>query len=218
VILVSGNGGILAHHGTLVVSPHQAEPGPAGSGTRTAWPRTAGASRSEAAADRQEPAVPGGDSGVAAGPARPDNGSGQPALAGPDDFGVVRADPRGVPFFEAANRGELLIRRCLRCDGWLAPSASGCAACGEDAELAWAVASGRGTLVSWSVVHPRHGGPVAVAALVELAEGPWLATGLRLAEAAELAGLHSGQPVAAEFIRPADGASYPVFCSVGTPA
>ena len=68
------------------------------------------------------------------------------------------------------------------------------------------------------MVHPRHGGPVAVPALVELEEGPWLATGLRLADAGELAELHAGQPVAAEFIRPADGASYPVFCPVGTPA
>ena len=111
-----------------------------------------------------------------------------------------------------------MIRRCDGCGRWLAPSASGCPQCGEDTEPSWAVASGLGTLVSWSVVHPRPGGPVAVPALVELAEGPWLATGLRLADAAELAELHAGQPVAAEFVRPADGASYPVFCPVRTPA
>ena len=213
VILVSGNGGILAHHGTLVVSPHPAERGrSAAPGTRTGRPRGDGP-----AVDRPEPAGPDG-SGVAARSARPAGHGSKPALAGPDELGVVLADPRGAPFFEAANRGELLIRRCVGCGRWLAPSASGCPQCGEDAELAWAAASGRGTLVSWSVVHPRHGGPVAVPALVELEEGPWLATGLRLADAGELAELHAGQPVAAEFIRPADGASYPVFCPVGTPA
>ena len=52
---------------------------------------------------------------------------------------------------------------------------------------------------------------LAVPALVELAEGPWLATGLRLAGPGELACLHAGQPVSAEFVRPAEGAAYPVF-------
>ncbi len=65
--------------------------------------------------------------------------------------------------------------------------------------------------MSWSVVHPRHDGPVAVPALVELAEGPWLATGLRLSGPEQLAALGAGQPVVAEFVSPADGASYPVF-------
>ena len=228
VILVSGNGGILAHHGTLIVSPHPAVPGrSAGQGTRTVAQRggTAGP-----AAGRPAPAGPAAaTAGAATGangpvnpgrpaPAGPDDPGRLPELAGPDDFGVVRADPRSVPFFAAADRGELMIRRCDGCGRWLAPSASGCPQCGEDAELSWTVASGLGALVSWSVVHPRRGGPVAVPALVELAEGPWLATGLRLADPAGLAELRAGQPVAAEFVRPADGASYPVFCPVGTPA
>jgi hypothetical protein len=58
---------------------------------------------------------------------------------------------------------------------------------------------------------PGRDGAVAVPALVELAEGPWLATRLRLAGPDELASLRADQPVTAEFVRPADGASYPVF-------
>ena len=201
VILVSGNGGILAHHGTLVLSPHPAEPG-----------RSAGQGSGRSAGQSSQSAGQGPET------AGPEDRGGQPALAGPGDFGVVRADPRSAPFFEAADRGELMIRRCDGCGLWLAPSASGCPLCGEDTEPSWAVASGLGTLVSWSVVHPRQGGQVAVPALVELAEGPWLAAGLRLAQAAELAELHAGQPVAAKFIRPAGGASYPVFCPVRRPA
>ena len=216
VILVSGNGGILAHHGTLILSPHQARTSPGAlAHARAAEPGRDGTGGP--AAGRPQPAGPDG-SDTSRRPAMPEDRGTAPAVAGPDDFGVVRADPRSAPFFEAADRGELMIRRCDRCGRWLAPAASGCPPCGEDTEPSWAVVSGLGTLVSWSVVHPRRGGPVAVPALVELAEGPWLATGLRLADAAELAELHAGQPVAAEFVRPADGASYPVFCPVRTPA
>ena len=216
VILVSGNGGILAHHGTLVVSPHPAGSRP-GSGAR-------GPAAGEPAAG--EPVAAGGPAAggpaaggpAAGGPTDRDGLDGHVTLAGPDDFGVVRADSRAALFFERAGRGELMIRRCERCRTWLAPTASGCPGCGADAdELAWAAASGRGTLVTWSVAHPRQDGPVAVPALVELAEGPWLATGLRLAGPGQLAALRAGLPVVAEFIRPADGASYPVFRPGGSP-
>ena len=191
VILVSGNGGILAHHGTLIVSPH---------------PRATTA-RTPARATLARPAAP----GPAAAPAEP------VTLAGRDDIGIIRADPRSEPFFAAAAAGELLIRRCDPCGTWLGPAASGCPDCGADAaELSWAAASGRGTLVSWSVVHPRGGGPVAVPALVELDEGPWLSSGLRLDGPAELAGLRAGMPVTAVFEVPAEGAAYPLFRLAGT--
>ena len=195
LILVSGNGGILAYHGTLVLSPH-----PRGSAAATpAAPRPAEAVAARPA-QREEPTAP--DERV--------------ILPGPDDVGVVRADPRSAPFFDAASRGELMLKRCGRCERWLAATASGCPECGEDAdELAWAAASGRGTLVSWSVVHPRPEGPLAVPALVELAEGPWLATGLWLSGSEQLAALRAGQSVEAEFVNPDEGASYPLFRLVG---
>jgi acetyl-CoA acetyltransferase/uncharacterized OB-fold protein len=216
VILVSGNGGILAHHGTIVVSPLQVRAG-LGIRPRARTAETGRVGGSRQAAERPQPGGPGGSETVPE-PGGAEARGGPPTIAGADDVGVVRADPRSTPFFEAADRGELLIRRCEECGRWLAPSASGCPRCGENDELSWAAASGLGTLVSWSVVHPRSGGPVAVPAFVELAEGPWLATGLRLAAAADLTTLRAGQPVAAEFVRAADGASYPVFCPVRTPA
>ncbi|HEX9553477.1 MAG TPA: OB-fold domain-containing protein [Streptosporangiaceae bacterium] len=209
VILVSGNGGILGHHGTLVVSPHRSEPGsgrsardaarklgPADATTGQGGPGTTRASTTRESATRES----GGNDRVTA-----------RSLAGPEDVGVIRPDTRDTPFFAAAAGGVLMIKRCAGCGVWLAPTASGCPLCGEDTELVWAPASGRGTLVSWSAVHPRQDGPVAVPALVELAEGPWLATGLRLAGPAELACLHAGQPVSAQFVCPAEGAAYPVF-------
>jgi acetyl-CoA acetyltransferase/uncharacterized OB-fold protein len=195
LILVSGNGGILAYHGTLVLSPHR---------------RGTPAARSGAA----RPAEPA--AAELTGPEKSQAPGERPVLAGPDGVGVVRADPRSAPFFDAAGRGELMLKRCERCQRWLAPTASDCPECGEDAdEVAWAVASGRGTLVSWSVVHPRRDGPVAVPALVELTEGPWLATALLLTGPGQLAALRAGQSVEAEFVHPDEGASYPSFRPVG---
>jgi hypothetical protein len=42
------------------------------------------------------------------------------------DIGVIRADDRSAPFFAAAARDVLLIKRCARCDRWLDPGATGC--------------------------------------------------------------------------------------------
>jgi len=204
VILVSGNGGILGHHGTLVLSPHRRDRRGriARDATRTpARPVTAAGHGRGPGTTRESR----GHDGAAA--AR--------SLSGPDDIGVVRPEARDAPFFAAAGDGVLMIKRCAGCGAWLAPTASGCPRCGENTDLAWTPASGHGTLVSWSVVHPRQDGPLAVPALVELAEGPWLATGLRLAGQAELACLHAGDPVAAEFVHPAEGAAYPVFAWLG---
>jgi len=199
VILVSGNGGILSHHGTLIVSPHPRE-----------RPVTAALARS------------GGRQAVQAGAAMPPaageaghdsahDGRTWPPVAGPDQLGLVRPDSRSEPFFAAAAKDVLMVRRCDSCGAWLAPTASGCPGCADDGEPSWAPASGQGTLVSWSVVHPRDGGPVSVPALVELAEGPWLSTGLLLAGPEELGALHAGEPVGVEFVHPDAGASYPVF-------
>ncbi len=200
LILVSGNGGILSHHGTLIVSPHPVRPA-----TRPAGP--ASGTGTASAPDSVRPAGA-GPAGAPAGPV---------TLAGPDDVGIVRSDPRSEPFFEAAAAGRLTIRRCESCGTWFAPTASGCPGCGIDAaELSWATASGHGTLVSWSVVHPRGGGPVSVPALVELDEGPWLSTGLRLNGPEDLAGLRAGLPVSAVFERPDEGAAYPLFRLAGS--
>jgi len=207
VIVVSGNGGILGHHGTLVLSPHRRDRRRRG---RIARDATRTPVRPVKAAGA------GGGPGTSRESGEHDGAAAARSLSGPDDVGVVRPEARDAPFFAAAGEGVLMIKRCAGCGAWLAPTASGCPRCGEDADLAWAPASGHGTLVSWSVVHPRQDGPLAVPALVELAEGPWLATGLRLAGPGELACLRAGDPVAAQFVRPAEGAAYPVFGRLGS--
>jgi uncharacterized protein len=141
------------------------------------------------------------------------------------DIGVVRADSRSGPFFEAAARDVLLIKRCGECGSWLGPEATGCTGCGDarcgdagcgDAGLRWEAASGLGTLVSWAVL-PAAGDAVAgkdvapgkdvavgegVAASSEVAVGGNVAAGgavLALVELDEGPWLHSrlaGEPAA----------------------
>jgi uncharacterized OB-fold protein len=120
--------------------------------------------------------------------------------------GVVRADARSAPFFEAAARDTLLIKRCGRCARWLGPEETGCAGCG-DGEPGWAAACGRGTLVSFAGPGAPGDGPAGVLALVELAEGPWLHTRL----VADPADVVVGMAVVARFEHPAEGESYPLF-------
>jgi uncharacterized protein len=67
------------------------------------------------------------------------------------DIGVIRADDRSAPFFAAAARDVLLIKRCARCDRWLDPGATGCPECGA-ADPRWEQAAGHGRLISWAVL------------------------------------------------------------------
>jgi uncharacterized protein len=67
------------------------------------------------------------------------------------DVGIIRADDRSAPFFAAAARDVLLIKRCARCDRWLDPGATGCPQCGA-ADPRWEQAAGRGRLISWAVL------------------------------------------------------------------
>jgi acetyl-CoA acetyltransferase/uncharacterized OB-fold protein len=213
VILVSGNGGILAHHGTLILSPHANDP------ARRARVGVGGA----AARPSPQPQVR----------AEPGKGPGDD-LDLVASVGVVRADEKSGPFFSAAATGQLLIKRCASCGEWLPPSASACLSCDDDIQLEWAPVTGRGQLVSWSVVHARVGGPVAIPAQVRLDEGPWLSTTLHLpgrepepgsepdqspaylTSLARLAELRAGMPVEVEFVHPPAGESYPLFRPVGS--
>jgi acetyl-CoA acetyltransferase/uncharacterized OB-fold protein len=235
VILVSGNGGILDHHATLILSPHARSPrgGTPMPGGRMPGGRMPGgrvpAGRVPAAeaagAARADGAAGGGPkaAGPAAGPEGPAAGP-EGAVTGPEGAvtvppaPVIRRDERSTPFFDAAAAGRLLIRRCAECGRWLAPEAGGCHDCGAE-DPGWAPASGHGTLVSWAVLHPRGSPPgqpaaLTVLALVELDEGPWLHTGLAVTSPEAIAALRAGQRVAASFVHPADGESYPVFTPV----
>ena len=255
VILVSGNGGILDHHATLILSPHargsQAGiriPGPdmpaarmpaaeatgtagtasaAGTAGTASTAGTAGAASTAGTARTASTAGTDGTAGTAGtartastaggGPKAASAAAGREGQVTAAPAGIIRRDERSAPFFDAAAADRLLIRRCAKCGRWLAPEAGGCYGCdGEDP--GWAAASGHGTLVSWAVLHPRASPPGqparTVLALVELDEGPWLHTGLTSTSPAAIAALRAGQRVAASFVHPPEGESYPVFTPV----
>lgn len=127
------------------------------------------------------------------------------------DIGIIAADDRSAPFFAAAARDVLLIKRCAGCDRWLDPGATGCTGCGA-ADPRWQQAAGRGRLISWAVLPAGKAEPApSMLALVELDEGPWLRTRLEGTGVTETAGLRPGLRVRAHFVHPAEGESYPVF-------
>ncbi|MBG0817922.1 bifunctional MaoC family dehydratase N-terminal/OB-fold nucleic acid binding domain-containing protein [Planomonospora sp. ID82291] len=113
-------------------------------------------------------------------------------------------------WFEAAREHRLVIQRCAGCETLRHPPGPCCPRCGS---FDWDTveASGRGHVYSYVVNHhPRHPAfafPLLVA-LVELAEGTRLITGLAgvAPEAVEI-----GMPVVLDWIDPDPDLSLPVF-------
>ena len=89
-----------------------------------------------------------------------------------------RMTPINAPFWEGCNDGRLMLQRCAGadCERYVYYPRACCPHCGSG-DLDWVEASGRGRVVSWTMVHrPHHAGfgPEApyVFVAVALAEGP----------------------------------------------
>lgn len=128
----------------------------------------------------------------------------------------VERDDASAAFFDAAARGELLVKRCPVSQTVLAPEARTDPTSGSSDLLPHRV-SGEGTLVSWTTVHraplPLLAASVPyVSAIVELDEGPWLMVRL-LTDSPEQ--LRSGIRVRVRFLRSGgeddNGQVVPVF-------
>ncbi|GAB2642491.1 hypothetical protein GCM10027270_33560 [Nocardioides ginkgobilobae] len=93
----------------------------------------------------------------------------------PPAEGVERTED-SADFFDYADRGVLLLRRCDACGEVRGPQEAWCVSCRAE-EHTVVEAGGGGSLVSWAVVHraplPWLETPY-VAAVVEVDEGPWL--------------------------------------------
>jgi uncharacterized OB-fold protein len=122
----------------------------------------------------------------------------------------LQRDSLSGPFFDAADRDELLLRQCRSCRHILAPDRVSCTKCASH-DLDWFTASGSATLVSWAVHHALASlsdpDQPAVLATVELVEGPWLQ--LQLIDN-DGSGLAVGDPLAVEFVTPDRGERFPV--------
>ena len=109
--------------------------------------------------------------------------------------------PETRPFWEAARRHELQLRRCRACGRHHFYPRAACPHC-LSADLEWRRASGRGTLHTFTVVHRgQRDFPLPapyVIAIVELAEGPRLMTNL-VGVAPEPDVIRIGMPVEVTF-------------------
>jgi uncharacterized OB-fold protein len=131
-------------------------------------------------------------------------------------------DPESAPYWDAAAEGRLVFQRCRQCDhAYLYPRAA-CPRCwSSDPE--WVDTSGRGHVYSFTVVHRNDLPPFRdrlpyLVAVVELEEGPRLATNLVECDPADV---WCGMAVRVAFREETDGEGssvrVPVFRPVADP-
>lgn len=127
-------------------------------------------------------------------------------------FDLPTPDAETQPFWDAANEGRLLIKRCGACGEahfYPRPFCPGC----WSADVEWIEASGRATLYTYSIVYRNDLPPWPervpyVAAVVDLEEGPRLMTNVVDCPFDRLA---VGMAVEAVFHQHAEDVRIPVF-------
>ena len=95
-------------------------------------------------------------------------------------FDVPEPDAFTRTYWDAAEEGRLLVRRCGACGRTHHYPREFCPHCWSE-DVTWEPASGRAELYTWSVVHRNDLPPFGertpyVAAVVQLAEGPRMMT------------------------------------------
>lgn len=95
-------------------------------------------------------------------------------------FDLPEADPFTRAYWDAAEEGRLLVRRCGACGRVHHYPREFCPHCWSE-DVTWESASGRAELYTWSVVHRNDLPPFGertpyVAAVVQLEEGPRMMT------------------------------------------
>ena len=94
------------------------------------------------------------------------------------------------PYWDATQRGELVIQQCQECTHRLFPPGAHCPKCGSS-KLAWEPVSGKGVIYTYTIAHrPPHPVfaeqcPLAIA-VVELEEGPRMITNVVGCDASEV--------------------------------
>ncbi len=117
------------------------------------------------------------------------------------------------PYWEHAREGRLVVQHCAACDRIWHPPLPVCPHCRSAAGIGWRQMSGEGTVYTCTVVtHPTHAAfadqvPYVVA-IVELAEGPRLVTGITGCAPGDV---RVGMAVRACFREIAGGVTLPYF-------
>lgn len=87
---------------------------------------------------------------------------------------LLQQDSDSRPYWEGLAQGELRIQRCATCSRAIFYPRALCPHCSSD-QLSWIVATGQGTIYSYTVVHQAFGvfaeDTPFVVAIVELEEG-----------------------------------------------
>lgn len=89
-------------------------------------------------------------------------------------------DPMTYPFWEAAERHELMIQHCKACGHYQFYPRPFCLNC-ESNDLEWQQVNGDATVYAMTTVHVQiapHFSPPYIAAIVELEEGPRMLTNI----------------------------------------
>jgi len=116
------------------------------------------------------------------------------------------------PYWEHARAGRLVIQRCQRCAASWHPPLPACPHC-HGTELDWREVCGLGTVYTYTVV--RHATHAALAghlpyviAIVELAEGPRIVTGITGCDPGDV---RAGMEVRVRFEAVSDQVALPYF-------
>lgn len=117
-----------------------------------------------------------------------------------------------APYWAAARERRLVAQECRACGRIWHPPLPACPHC-HATGLGWRDLSGAGTVYSYTIVrHPTHfafaGQVPYVIAIVELAEGPWLVSGVTGCAPDQV---RVGMAVRACFREVADGVTLPYF-------
>jgi len=120
--------------------------------------------------------------------------------AGDMNYPAVHATWETRGYWEGAGRGELVIQRCRDCWTVQHKPRAVCARC-LSSDIEHVVASGRGTVHTFTVTHQNQAPPFRehtpyVLAYVELEEGPRVLTNVVGVDPAEV---HIGMAVAADY-------------------
>jgi uncharacterized OB-fold protein len=127
-------------------------------------------------------------------------------------FDLPTVEPETQPFWDAARKGKLLIRRCGSCSRAHSYPRPFCPYCWSE-DVPWEEASGRATLYTYSTVFLNDLPPFSerlpyVAAVVDLAEGPRMMTGVVDADPQQL---QIGMPLEVTFLPLDDELTAPWF-------
>ncbi|MSQ40846.1 MAG: hypothetical protein EXR55_04170 [Dehalococcoidia bacterium] len=57
------------------------------------------------------------------------------------------------PFWDACNQRKLTVQHCSNCNRFQYPPEKTCANCGNEKSLTWREVSGRGTIITYTVMH-----------------------------------------------------------------